>query len=331
MNSGKRMAFESLLGSFPFGAGRRELSQELYVFSSYNVPQYLYRYRSCSSPHSFHDIENGVMTFSSPSTFEDQEDAAVRDAGLADRMAERMIWDEEGLSNLLTTLMDYCDNFGDAAGITCLTDAKDRLYQMGEALRCLEVQRVLTGVKGLLDPLATTESFRNNLRVACLCENGNSRYMWSTYADGGSGYLIEYDTSKLFKIDADRKQTHLLLPVIYTDKLPDTLLLACLPHIREFLESLCGKEAFEGILTWNMMQALFFKLRGAFALEEEWRMPIPVTESEIQQPFVTRGIIPSRLVAGPNMRKNDRNRLHRCAKEKGIFVHDWSELSSDAF
>lgn len=331
MNLGKRVAFESLLGKFSIGVGLREFSRELYAFSTYNAPQYLYRYRSCNSSHSFYDIENGVMTFSSPSTFEDQEDAAVRDAGLADRMAERMIWDEEGLSNLLTMLMDYCDNFDDAAGIACLTDAKDRLYQMGEVVRCLEVQRVLTGVKGLLDPLATTESFRNSLRVACLCENGNSRYMWSTYADGGSGYLIEYDTSKLFNIGGECGRTYLILPVVYTNELPDTLLLAALLRFQEMIERLCGKDAFEEALALTMVNALFFKLRGAFALEEEWRMSIPITESEIQQPFVTRKITPSRLVAGPNMSKNDRGRLYGCAKEKGIFVHDWNEFSAIVF
>lgn len=327
MDSTKRMALESLLGRFPFDVGAADLLRSLYLFSFYNAPQSLYRYRSCGNAYSFNDIENGVMTFSSPLSFEDQEDAAIRDAGLADQVAGMMVEGEDDVLDFIAGVLDRWDGCADADAAACLKDSGKRFSQMGKASRRQETRKALSELKTFLGDSGAMDAFRKTCRVVCLCENGNSRHMWNAYADGGSGYLIEYDTSKLFKIDGDRKQTHLILPVIYTDELPDTLLLACLPFFQEPLERLCGKDAFEGILALNMVRALFFKLREAFSLEEEWRMSIPIAESEIQQPFVTREIVPSRLVAGPNMAERDRARLYECARAGGIFVHDWNEFS----
>lgn len=329
MNEVKRKAFRGLLTGFDELAGFQEIVSSLQAFSRFNIPPHLYRYRSCGKAHSFDDVENCRMTFASPEVYKDEHDSSIHDLGMMKRASEmilrnpqkamayfKMILDKGGVSEKgveISQLRTRARGF-----LLCPEDLLERRMQAGQAR-----------MYDLCSPVQASGVSRKVHKIACLCENKNSEYMWKEYAEISSGYLVEYDSSSLLKMGFEFEQAPLILPVLYTNELPDTYILSFLSVYYDCLKELLDKEVVDGLYALETIKCLFCKLRKSFAVEEEWRVMIASLELESEDRFIFRRIKPCRLVAGRNMSASDKARLYSCAKQNDIPIHDQDDCFTD--
>lgn len=93
--------------------------------------------------------------------------------------------------------------------------------------------------------------FKNHTRVACFSENLYSVLMWSHYADGHSGFCIEYDFNSIDELK------ELISPVVYSNDRYDL------------------SEALANYNHQKMLYNCFFFKSLEWAYEKEWRIVIP--------------------------------------------------------
>ena len=74
-------------------------------------------------------------------------------------------------------------------------------------------------IRGQIEPLiALAYNARKEMGICSLSENNNNEYMWKNYADGSSGYCIEYDIEN-YEGNKD------IFPVIYQDERETNILI----------------------------------------------------------------------------------------------------------
>lgn len=297
----------------------QEAVESLFVFSNMHVPDHLYRYRECGKPHSFSDVENSLITLSSPSKFNDEDDTAIHDDGTMDRMAATII---EQVDFAFEMLCNHMSVFEPAMG-----DQASSLLSFAEGVRNMPRPKRKEAIEGLtrqirnqVDIHKSSEILQDQQKITCLCENSNSNYMWEQYGGAGTGYTIEYESRSLFEIDLKNKRSPLILPVVYTDSLPDTLLLPVTLMVEEPFKSMMGEDFFEGLQAINLIKCVFYKHIDPYIAEEEWRLMLAPQETERGEERIYRPAKPSRLIAGNNMSPQDRQKLVECAELYGIPV-----------
>lgn len=134
--------------------------------------------------------------------------------------------------------------------------------------------------------------------VSCFSEENDNILMWSHYASKHTGFVVEYDLSKLSKKDKCKLLS--LFPVIYSDKRPQlSIELMSLHNInkQEYLDTL--------------MSLLLVKNSG-WSYEKEWRIIIPNPESH------TIHIPASRIIMGLNISDSNKRKLEDLANRKGM-------------
>lgn len=301
--------------------GVSEITTNLVNYSRIFVPDCLYRYRECGKPHSFSDIENGCLTLTSPSEFDDVDDTTIHDIGAMERMAATII-EEKDLS--FEMLRNYISVFESAMGDQAseLLSYAEHTRNMSRSERKQAIENLTKQIKAHVDVSQANEALRRQQRVACLSENDNSEYMWKHYGGNGTGYLIEYESRNLFGIDLLNKKLPLILPVIYTDSLPDTFLLPVALAVETSLRDTIGEKFVGGLLAINLVKCIFYKRIAPYIAEEEWRLMLPPHESERTDVRIFRPAKPSRVIAGDNMSHQDRQKLIECAKLYDIAVDE---------
>ncbi len=143
-----------------------------------------------------------------------------------------------------------------------------------------------------------TERMNSLFWIGCLTTDNKNRLMWSHYAEGHSGFCVEYDFSKL-------KDDIVPFPVIYSDKRP--LVPWGLPMGRTEADKEKAKE--------DLILGLLTKDK-AWEYENEWRVLIQRSTSSVQDielPITA-------VYLGVNIAEKNRKRVMEIARRKGIMV-----------
>lgn len=320
----KRMALKTLVEGLDTYIEFRELVASLFAYSSFNAPGSLFRYRECGSDHSFDDVEKGRITLSRADIFPDKDDSAIHDAGAIDRTMRDFVSGTFAIDRVMRSAQGWKDEWSANEIFDVMKSNHRRFLEHGPEERERMWRDAIVQIKESVDLEAFSERHRGSHYVVCLCENGDSPYMWEKYGGHGTGYLIEYDVSDLRAIGAEDRLSPLILPVMYLDQLPDTFAYPFLLALREEFIEVFGEEVWKGCCTRELIKSLFCK-KASYAPEEEWRLMLPSFESESGFERVFRKITPRCLVPGRRMEEPDKERLHKCAEENGIpFCDCWS-------
>ena len=169
--------------------------------------------------------------------------------------------------------------------------------------------------------------FRNNentTKLACFTESVQSKFMWDFYAEGYTGFALEYNLKELiFKSSKNSNSFLHVFPVIYTDKLPDVTDDDSYAYMKEK----CLKEdwmkrwaPFYQSIPLNAMflfKPYLYKDKAEYSHEREWRM---IYSDDNKEDF---SLIPDMnclkaIYYGPDISSENKSKLHEIAKARGI-------------
>lgn len=170
-------------------------------------------------------------------------------------------------------------------------------------------------------------------KLACFTENIKSKYMWDAYADGYSGFALEYDFRnwRLFTTNIGRPIC--LFPIIYaTHKIDATEIIDRLISQSFMLNNRSNETIINNYnasfpvdrLYW--LKIYLYKDKYEYAHEKEWRL-IDIDESSTQEANMDYSSIPDlgsmkAIYYGPFMEQRYKDHLSYFAQQKRIKEYD---------
>ncbi len=165
---------------------------------------------------------------------------------------------------------------------------------------------------------------RNSAKIACFTESVQSKYMWDRYANGYTGFALEYDLRQCIFKYAERGLNINLFPIIYTDLRPDVTLNEGNIHTYEYFKqlgdqqwlNLLGDKIHINQLHWYT--SYLYKDKKEYEHEHEWRMLYYNLEDENNYVSIPDMDCLKAIYYGPDISPKDRMELHEIAIAKGL-------------
>ena len=171
-------------------------------------PKYLYKYQPYSVQ-SLDNLKNRILWFSKPSAFNDPFDCSVR-----------VPLDIEKLT--MEELVDFAERTLSKNGVgSDIIDREIEKLQTPEGRKNLEC--------GMQEKIREMGDRLDQCGVACFTEDATNLLMWSHYAQGHTGFCMEFDTS----FEPFSKAS----PVIYRQEIPDANPLSMLKDIQKIIDA----------------------------------------------------------------------------------------------
>ena len=169
-------------------------------------------------------------------------------------------------------------------------------------------------------------------KLACFTETVTSKFMWDTYADGYTGFALEYDFRN-WRMLSKNSHAVCLFPIIYTSQKMDAT---------EMIDRICGRDfmmsnnvddsimqQFKQLtpIDWlYWLKIYLYKDKADYAHEKEWRLIdiAPLTDKYASKDF---SLIPDMgclkaIYYGPEMEERYKEHFREIAKHKGINEYD---------
>lgn len=176
---------------------------------------------------------------------------------------------------------------------------------------------------------------RNNktTKIACFTETVKSKFMWDAYADGYTGFALEYDFTRWRSLTANSHAV-ILCPIIYTSQKLDAT---------EMIEKLTAQDFIMGnsqvpdsikqqytsscpIDRLYFQKIYLYKDKAEYSHEKEWRLLdiAPTTDCEVQNDFssISDADCLKAIYYGPEMESRYKIHLRNIAKQKGLREYD---------
>ncbi len=263
-------------------------------------PSQLYKYRDCNIEHNFTMVEEGYLWADIPANFDDPFDSLVNHK-LKSELPSIQKWLYQRLGEILyfcippkgmqdhkkgQSLQAYLDaqkRFMDSAGRYNAQKAKKVMVVETRKLHPInqrEIQKVYDKFESPEFEKKMQDSIRdiflkivNVLReknlVCCLTGRKDNQKMWEDYADKYTGFVIEYDLSKIAEQSAPAAVLSRTFPVTYYKRLPKVPLL---PFIeRAFNKDLYSRDTDIFDAAKKLYKQLLIK-KEEYCSEEEWRI-----------------------------------------------------------
>lgn len=175
--------------------------------------------------------------------------------------------------------------------------------------------------------LATMHQLREQLAVACFCNDVKKGTMWAHYAGNGTGFALEYDFDEVnaaiqsyvmenfesYKGNSIFKNCSFKLEDIkYTNKK------ANITNIIFKINKTCFSKGYKYFLTQQKFEQIVFTKRKEWQYESEVRLALPTKKNPFEK---LEGIKPKAIYLGEFMPKEYQYILCRAAKEKKIKVY----------
>ncbi len=161
-------------------------------------------------------------------------------------------------------------------------------------------------------------------RIACFTESVQSKFMWDTYADGYSGFVLEYNLKDLFIKCINNNSSVYVFPIIYTDERPDLTEDAAninvLYNAQEegWLHKLAPFKPFFNTNLISPHKPFLYKDKEEYGHEKEWRLLFYDTEcQEVYIQIPDQGCLKA-IYYGMDIKDDDFMKLHSIAVKKGI-------------
>jgi hypothetical protein len=348
-----REEFQRLLEStyIPTVGDRAENGKKMDDFLNYafqNIPEKLYRYRQCDEKgYSLDSFKYGTISVCNAKRFSDKYDS-------------RVYVDREKI------LKELKDGFNHAIPDLLLKEIRqknpmlksERAANICHDMECgLSDQEIIDKIikeqyADFIHEIETdmkSREFRfrgseKTAKIGCFTENVQSKFMWDHYAGGYTGFALEYNLKEfVYKHQFYKQQSNpdtfaYVFPVIYSDEMPDVTDDESNAYMRE--KSL--KE--EWMRSWahlyhsiplnalHMYKPYLYKDRAEYAHEKEWRMIYYDSENKDDFSLIPDMNCLKAIYYGPDISEDNKAKLHKIAKEKGIAEYDVSfDLDSRAY
>lgn len=277
-----------------------------------HLPQKLYRYRKTDNlEHLKNEICKGQIFLSSPSAMNDPFDSCT-------------LLSEHNPSTYAQTKIKYEKEYKDILDNQTFKQIFDSDNWLDELVTYItkkyvsdeQVDNMKEKVLGLI--MSGIEDVNSNIndiisetfRIACFTEKAYNLPMWNHYANGHEGVCLEYEIERIQNIQNINK----LFPVIYTEQLPDGILL-----LKE------QKSANPMLLEYFLMHKLM-----DWNYENEWRLIYDIKLWNNDFNKVSSGVsknavpvdftLPSKVYLGAKISKNAENEIRKWCCEYSIPV-----------
>lgn len=264
-----------------------------------NMPKSLYRFRPMNE-YSLTSLQNGTITVCHPSVFPDKYDSLVY-----------VNTDNKYLFEEFHKILPHFGRYG-------IKISSDEIYSVIDY-----IQKKTN---------AHMEYLRNNpfIRIACLTERVDSKFMWDNYGGGYKGFALEYDTMRLFVRAGLSEYPINIFPVIYSnerlDSTNDAMYAAAWDIVPQnnplALAMMTTKCPGPDQLYWY--RSYLYKSEEDYSREREWRLMHAKKDSTIKTDYLD---IPDYdsvvgIYYGPDISSQNRMRLHAIATKRGIAEYD---------
>lgn len=316
---------------------------EMNAFVQPNIPQKLYRFRPCSLD-SFISLEQETIPVCTASKFYDKYDSLVYvnkehiyqlidnvfDSGVVD-----MVYGTREDEGLILSMVEeqYGKELADALKAINF-ELPDEVRQQVKNKECLHA--FLKGIEPMIQEHITYMQRDRVTKIACFTEDVNAKHMWDNYADGYSGFALEYDLKSFLNggcetcpnmrtCDKAEKNYSHVFPVIYEDKRYD----ATENIVNIIFSNLLHKMGFPPMLLpidqllWY--KSYLYKSRASYAQETEWRMicHCPAMESSDYANISDRKSVKA-IYYGPDIEDRYKSHLRKVAQLRGLEEYDVS-------
>ena len=273
-----------------------------------NIPDNLFKYYSISK-NSLKSFEKGTMWFSSPLTFNDPYDTAVK-FQLTDKFKNDLL-KPQIIQSLIKSPVPISEE-----DIQYLNDSTNIIEDGLKVLRAYKPWLSIKKYEMLLklfdnvwnSPLKLQNrllnlQIRDGFRVSCFSESLNSMSMWYHYAKGHTGFVLEY---KFTTFDVFSKIRFDLWPVFYKDNLFDIT-----PYVEENIK---------GDKNGRLLNTYASILKSKdWSYEKEWRLIL--NKKDYKNGFSLSFPKPVAIYLGEKIRMHNKSRLKNIAFKKNIPIY----------
>ena len=304
----------------------------LFSFVEPHIPSSLYRFRRCNLD-SIIDFEQGRISVCTANRFSDKYDSTVyyNHKTLFERM---QLVSHQYLPQILLAIKTNPSALPSnpiTTKVLQMIDAQDP----DEVILSYLSHEIWKRAPEWITQVKLQEQWPrhySSTRIACFTETVKSKFMWDTYADGYTGFSLEYDFRNWRALSRGNIPV-CLFPVIYSSTKMDAT---------EIIDRLCGQEymrlmgandsdiqtyaeAFPiDYLYWLKM--FLYKDKVEYAHEKEWRL-LEITQSFLNQTkkdfssINDAGCLKA-IYYGPDMEERYKSHLRDITKKKDIKEYD---------
>lgn len=310
---------------------------EIFSFVEAHTPPKLFRFRRCDLD-SILAFEQGRISLCSANQFSDKHDSTIYYDYHS--IEEQVIsWKQ----TVLPQFLQYIKSIPLPSQSDQFTPTANKLIQMLEAKESdkeifgfvsNEINTHLPEWKELAQQAVLWPRTLSPTRIACFTENVKSKFMWDTYAQGYSGFALEYDFTHWRSLTINNNPV-VLMPVIYRLQKLDATEMVNRIVGPIFMRSKGAPEpliqAYSNAYPINHLhyqKVFLYKDKAEYAHEKEWRMlEMLLSQSEEAKDVVTSipdaGCLKA-VYYGPDMEKRYKTHLREIARQKGVKEYDVS-------
>lgn len=299
--------------SIPYYLTAKEIEEKknlLKEILSYMRPNSLFRYRPFNVLN-IDAFENDRLYISTANYYDDKNDSFIvvdkeklfNDIQYAFEHFDEFI--EYAFSNDYSSVID--DNLRDFLISIVSNSSKESILKSKDILKARLGEFLKTNSSEHI-----SEKYRSYAHSICFCEEGNDQYMMEKYADGGHGFVLEYDISSFKEILSVSGNN--LLPIAYTKYAYNAT-----GFYKNLLLSVASNGYFGMMNDIDVLSLAKIQLikEECYSKEHEWRLLLltPSSDGYIR-------IKPKSIKLGANLSREERIELKRISKDKGLEIMD---------
>ena len=324
---------------------------EMNSFVQPNIPQKLYRFRSCNLDN-FISLEQETIPVCTANKFRDKYDSLV----YVDRGEIYKLFDDIFDSGIIGLL--YGKN-GEASEILSIVeeqygkDAAESLKRINSELPEEDREKVkskefmhaiLEGIDPIIQEHITYMQRDCVTKIACFTEDIRAKHMWDNYGDGYSGFALEYNMKEfvcsgcgacheIASCNKMEKNFSHVYPVIYTNQRYDATVNIVSIIFSHLLKNFGFPEMMLPIDNLFMYKSYLYKSSESYSQENEWRLicRCPAMESCEYASIPDRKSVKA-IYYGPDIEERYKSHLRKVAQLRGLEEYDVSvDLDNPSF
>lgn len=292
-----------------------------------HTPESLFRYRKCDK-YSIDSFQNGTIYVCKASRFSDKYDSRVY-VDLEQINSEIKV----GLKAALLGIMEEIK----AKNPNLISEKASKVCYWMEC--GYNVEEIIDKIikEDYSDYFKKTEEdmmmrafrFRNAAKLGCFTESVQSKFMWDNYADGYTGFALEYNLKELLIKYLEKREIFIpIFPVIYSDEMPDVTMDEGLIYTLDEIKDNERMKALEALFrefppnALHMYKPYLYKDKAEYSHEREWRMIYYDKEKSEDYALIPDMDCLKAIYYGPDITPENKGILHEIAVKRGIKEYD---------
>lgn len=330
-----RDEFQKLLEStyIPTVGDGAKIEKEFNLFLNnviQHIPEKLYRYRRCDE-YSIDSFQKGTIYVCNANRFTDKYDSRVYVD--RDKIAKELIHGfKNAISDLIKDVKSKNPNL-----------KSEKVSEICYLMECgLSEQTIIDKIidedytdfiKGIVEDMKKREfRFRSNEKTAklgCFTESVQSKFMWDHYAEGYTGFALEYNLKELMLKSMSNPNSFIsVFPVIYTDKMPDVTDDEGKAYMREKSLKENGMDYWTQLYysiplnATHIFKPYLYKDKAEYSHEREWRIIYYDADNHEDFSLIPDSNCLKAIYYAPDISLENKRKLHDIAMAKGITEYD---------